>query len=117
MIAGGQHIDTAIIELAAQPLGQPITAGRVLGIDDDKIEGEVAAQFRDVSFDRIAPRPPHHIAAKQDIHNRRTEFPPSELALRAEPPRPSACNSLVARRSRWAPYIEATTPTGTAPKR
>ena len=48
MVAGGQDIDAAIVELAADPLGQAKAARRVLGVDDDEIEREIAAQFRDV---------------------------------------------------------------------
>ena len=48
VIAGRQDVDAAIVELAAKALGQAKAAGRVLGIDDDEIEREIAAQLRHV---------------------------------------------------------------------
>ncbi len=68
VIAGRQHVDAAIVEFAAQPLGQSRPMGRVLGVDDDEIERQIAAQLRDVLLDHLAPRPSHHVAAKQDVH-------------------------------------------------
>ena len=41
MIARRQDIDTAIVEFAAQTLGQSETARRILSVDDDEVDVEL----------------------------------------------------------------------------
>ena len=98
VIAGGQHIDFGIVKFAAEALGQAPARRRVLGIDDDQVEGEPTTQGRHVLFYGLTAGPSDNIATKQDFHT----APRREIACGVEPARPSACNSSVARRSRWA---------------
>src|SRR5205085_7411863 len=72
--------------------------GRVLGINDDQIDRELTTQDRHMLFDRLTARPSDDVSTKQDFH----AAPRREMACGVEPDRPSACNSSVARRSRWA---------------
>src|SRR5262249_6426281 len=65
---------------------------RVLGVDDCDIDREVALEPRQMRVDRLAPRAPDHIAAKEDIQERgRPSWRLPELEINGvEPPRPSA---------------------------
>ena len=68
VVAGGQDVDAAIVEFAAEALGQAESAGRVLRVDDDEVEREFVAQRRHVLLDGVAARAADHVAAKQDVH-------------------------------------------------
>src|SRR5205823_1773461 len=98
VIAGGQDIDFGVVKFAAEAFGQAAAGRRVLGIDDDQVEGEPTTQGRHVLFYGLTAGPSDNIATKQDFHT----APRREIACGVEPARPSACNSSVARRSRWA---------------
>ena len=97
VIAGGQDIHFGIVKFAAEAFGQAAAGGRVLGIDDNQVEGELTAQRRHVLFDGLTAGPSNDVSTKQDVH----AAPRREMACEVEPARPSACNSSVARRSRW----------------
>src|SRR5690606_36175360 len=68
MIAGGDAVDTRRIEFMAQLLGNAIAARRVLAVDDDEVQGELAPQLRYVCHYRLAARAAHHVAAEQNAH-------------------------------------------------
>ena len=68
VIAGRQDIDAAIVEFAAEALGQSETARGVLGVDYDEVNSEISPQLRQIFFDGVAARAAHHVAAKQNFH-------------------------------------------------
>ena len=68
VIAGGQDIDFGVVKFAAEAFGQAAAGRRVLGIDDDQVEGEPTAQGRHVLFYGLTAGPSDNIATKQDFH-------------------------------------------------
>ena len=70
VVPGRQDVDAAIVELAAEALGQPKSAGRVFRVDDNEIDRELLPQDRDVLFNGVPAGTAHHIPAKQNDHGR-----------------------------------------------
>ena len=68
VVPGGQDIDAAIVEFAAEALGKPEPAGRVFRVDHDEVDRQFVAQPRHVLLDGVPARAADHIAAKQDVH-------------------------------------------------
>jgi hypothetical protein len=70
MVSGGDDIDAGGIEFAADLVCDAEAGGGVLAIDDDEIEGQLAAETRQV-FDHARPsRAAHDVAAEQNSHRR-----------------------------------------------
>jgi len=84
VIAGGQNIGPAIVKLTAKAFGQTTPGRGVFGIDDDKIERELLAQRRHVSFDRLPSRPAHNVSAEEDVHESDRAVPEGGAKLRGE---------------------------------
>ena len=70
MVSGGDDIDAGGIEFAADLVCDAEAGGGVLAIDDDEIEGQLAAETRQV-FDHARPsRAADDVAAEQNSHRR-----------------------------------------------
>jgi hypothetical protein len=68
VIAGGDAIHSGVVQLGAD-LGRDTEAcRRVLAVDHDEIEAELAAQARHVARHRLAAGTSDDIAAEQDPH-------------------------------------------------
>ena len=68
MVAHGQDVGTGLEELVGNHGGQPVTAGGVLGVDDDRVERERRPQLRQFGQQHGAAGAPDHIADEQQPH-------------------------------------------------
>src|SRR5262249_47134039 len=81
VVAGGQDVDAGVVQLTAKASRKPKPAGRVLRVDDNKVERDLLPQDRYMLLDGVAARTADHIPAKQNDHS--APFPdPGELERR-----------------------------------
>ena len=64
------RVDAAVVEFAADLVGDAETGGGVLAVDDDEIEGELSPEPRRVLGDDGAAGPADDVAAQQNPHAR-----------------------------------------------
>ena len=72
VVAGGDDVDAAVIELGADLVGDAEAVRGVLAVDDDEIEPSSWRSRGMCGDDRVAPGPPHHVAAQQQPHRAST---------------------------------------------
>ena len=68
MVAGGDAVDAGLVQLGADLGGDAEACRRVLAVDRNEIESELAPQARDFLDHRIAAGPADDVTAEQDLH-------------------------------------------------
>src|SRR5690606_1905122 len=98
VVAGGDDIDAGGVELRADFLGDAEAGSRVLAVDDDEIEGELAAQPRQMLEHHLAAGPPHQITTEQHPHASGLSF----VAARCRYATLITARSVTSQSSRWS---------------
>jgi hypothetical protein len=68
MIAERQAVGAGVEQFSRGGLGDPKAGGRVLGVDDGEVQGEVAAQARQVFAQALAAGAADHVTEKSQSH-------------------------------------------------
>ncbi len=68
VVSGGDDVGAEVEELFGERGGEAETAGGVLAIDDEKVDGVVVEDVRQVLADDMATGGSEDIADKEDIH-------------------------------------------------
>ena len=68
MVAGGDAVDTGLVELGADLGGDAEARRRVLAVHDHEVEAELAPETRDLLDHRIAAGAADDVATEQNFH-------------------------------------------------